>query len=248
MRDLRERAILDHLREVKAATVAELVAVTGSSQATIRRDLHQLDQAGAIRRARGGAVLVEEDAPFASVELVNRDAKQRIAACAAALIEDGQSVILDIGTTTLQLAHLLRARRVTVITASMPIYEALRDSRTAHLVVLPGDYDPVYRSLSGPLTAECLRMIRADHAFLGVSGVSVNGDLRDTTMAQVPVKRAIAESSVALTVLADHSKFPGTGLGRVPLPSNVTRFITDQAVPDEISAALAARAVEVVIA
>lgn len=248
MRELRERAILDHLREVKAATVEELVHVTGSSPATIRRDLHQLDHSGAIRRARGGAVLIEEDAPFATVEPVNREAKQRIASRAAEFIEDGASVILDIGTTTLQLAHLLRTRRVTIITASMPIYEALHDSRTAHLVMLPGDYDPVYRTLSGPLTTESLRLIRADHAFLGVSGVSVNGDLRDTTMAQVPIKRAIAEASVGVTVLADHSKFPGTGIGQVALPPNVVRFITDQAVPVEISTALAARSVEVIVA
>ena len=248
MRELRERAILDYLREVKAATVAELVAVTGSSQATIRRDLHQLDQSGAIRRARGGAVLIEEDAPFASVEPVNREAKQRIAARAAELIEDAASVILDIGTTTLQLAHLLRTRHVTVITASMPIYEALRDSRTAHLVMLPGDYDPVYRTLSGPLTTECLRLIRADHAFLGVSGVSVDGDLRDTTMAQVPIKRAIAEASVGVTVLADHSKFPGTGIGQVPLAPNLARFVTDRVVPPGILSTLAARGVEVIVA
>ncbi len=240
--------ILEHLRKVGVATVNELASVTGSSVATIRRDLQELDRSGAIRRAHGGAVLGEQDAPFASVVPVNRDAKRRIAARAAQLIADGESVILDIGTTTLQLARLLIDRPVTVITANLAIYEALRESRTAHLVMLPGDYDPVYRSVSGPLTTECLRMIRADHAFLGVSGVSDTGDLRDTTMAQVPVKQAIAEVSLDLTVLADRSKFPGTGLGRVRLPPNVARFITDAEVPGPIAGALAAQQVEVLVA
>lgn len=248
VRDLRERVILDHLRKTGAATVGELASVTGSSVATIRRDLQQLDRAGTIRRAHGGAVLAEEDAPFASVEPVNREAKQRIAARAAELIEDGESVLLDIGTTTLQLARMLHGRHVTVITASLAIYEALRDSRSVHLVMLPGDYDPVYQAVSGPLTTECLRMIRADRAFLGVSGVSDTGDLRDTTMAQVPIKQAIAEVSVEITVLADHSKFPGTGLGRVKLPPNVARFITDEEVSEQVSSALAAQQVEVVVA
>lgn len=247
VRDLRERAILDHLREVGAATVTELASVTSTSVATIRRDLQQLDKAGVIRRAHGGAVLHETDAPFATVEPVNRDAKQRIAAHAAAMIEDGESVILDIGTTTLQLARLLRTRRVTIITASLAICDALRDSRSAHLVVLPGDYDPVYRSLSGPLTTDCLRAIRADHAYLGVSGVSAKGDLRDTTMAQVPIKQAIADACDEITVLADHSKFPGTGLGRIKLPSNVVRFITDEQAPEQTAKALAAQQVEVVV-
>jgi DeoR/GlpR family transcriptional regulator of sugar metabolism len=248
VRDLRERVILDHLRKTGAATVSELATVTGSSLATIRRDLQQLDRAGTIRRAHGGAVLNDQDAPFASVEPVNREAKQRIAARAAELIEDGESVILDIGTTTLQLARMLHGRHVTVITASLAIYEALRDSRSVHLVMLPGDYDPVYQSVSGPLTVECLRMIRADHAFLGVSGVSDTGDLRDTTMAQVPIKEAIAEVSVEITVLADHSKFPGTGLGRVKLPPAVARIVTDAEVSEPVSRALAAAQVEVVVA
>jgi DeoR/GlpR family transcriptional regulator of sugar metabolism len=247
MRSQRERIILDHLHEVKAATVGELAAATGSSPATIRRDLAELDQSGLIRRSYGGAVVVDEDAPFASVEPVNREAKQLIAARAAQLIEEGQSVILDIGTTTLQVAHLLSTCRVTVITASMPICEVLRASRTVHLVVLPGDYDPVYRTMSGPLTIECLRLIRADHAFLGVSGVSVSGDLRDTTLAQVPIKRAIAEAGLEVSVLADHSKFPGTGVGQIPLPSNVARFVTDRHVPAEFSSALAARNVQVIV-
>jgi DeoR/GlpR family transcriptional regulator of sugar metabolism len=239
--------ILDHLRKVGAATVNELAAVTGSSVATIRRDLQQLDKAGAIRRAHGGAVLGEEDAPFATVVPVNREAKRRIAAHAAEMIEDGESVILDIGTTTLQLARLLHDRQITVITASLAIYETLRDSRSPHLVMLPGDYDPVYRSVSGPLTTECLRTIRADRAFLGVSGVSATGELRDTSMAQVPIKKVIAEVSTETTVLADHSKFPGTGLGRVPLPATVVRLVTDAEVPAPTSTALADQQVEVVV-
>jgi DeoR/GlpR family transcriptional regulator of sugar metabolism len=248
MRSQRELAILDQLRELRAASVTELAAATGSSIATIRRDLQRLDESGVLTRTRGGAMLAEGDSPFAIVEPAHREAKERIAAAAAAAIEDGQSVLLDIGTTTLHLARRLRGRPVTVITANMAIFETLHDDPAVHLVMLPGDYDPVYRCVYGHLTVESLRLVRADHAFLGVSGISATGDLRDTTLAQVPIKQAMAEASDRLTVLADSSKFPGSGLGCVMLPNKPITVITEAQPSEAISEALKTQSVEVVLA
>lgn len=250
VKDQRDLTILDRLRETRAATVAELAAATGSSIATIRRDLQRLDDAGLVRRTHGGAVIAEQadgDAPFPSVVSVNLDAKQRIARRAAESITDGQTVILDIGTTVLQLATLLRGRHITVITTNIAAFDVLRDDPAVHIVLLPGDFDPVYQSVSGHLTTETLRLIRADHAYLGVSGVSAGGDLRDTTIAQVPIKQAMATACDAVTVLADHSKFPGTGTARVALPSSLVRVLTDAEPPVTASAAFAARSVEVLV-
>ncbi|WP_435093876.1 DeoR/GlpR family DNA-binding transcription regulator [Clavibacter michiganensis] len=248
MRDAREFVILDRLRATRSATVAELAEAAGTSDATIRRDLARLDEQGALRRTHGGAVLVEVDAPFAEVEQVNREAKERIARAAAAQIQDGQSVVLDIGTTTLHLAEQLRGRTLTVITANVAAFDVLRDDRSVRLILLPGDWDPVYRSVSGPLTAESLRMLHADHAFVGVSGIADNGDLRDTTMAQVPIKRAMAEMSDRVTVLADSSKFPGTGAGRVALTASLTQLITEAAPHERVSQGLADKGVSVTVA
>ncbi len=80
---------------------------------------------------------------------MNRDAKARIARAAAELVEDGHTVVLDIGTTVLQLALLLRGRPITVITANMAVFEALKDAPATHLVLLPGDYDPVTTASRG---------------------------------------------------------------------------------------------------
>ena len=129
MKDTRDLAILDHLRSARAASVAELADAAKTSIATMRRDLQRLDEAGLLRRTHGGAVVLDADAPFADVEPVNRDAKERIAAHVTAGVEDGQSLILDIGTTTLQVARMLHHRRVTIITPSLAVYEALRDDR-----------------------------------------------------------------------------------------------------------------------
>lgn len=248
MRDVRDRAILEHLRTSRVATVGQLAEATGSSIATIRRDLHRLDGAGLLRRTHGGAVIDEADAPFATVETVNREGKERIAHAAAQKIRDGQAVILDIGTTTLQLARLLAGRPVTVITPNLAVYDLLRDDRDVHLVLLPGDYDPVYRSVAGHLTTETLRMIRADHAYLGVSGISPGGDLRDTTLAQVPIKQAMVAACDGATVLADREKFPGSGAGLIPLAAAVQRIITDAPLPPDTARALALREVDVVVA
>ncbi len=250
VKDLRELTILEHLRESRAATVSDLATATGSSIATIRRDLQRLDEAGLVRRTHGGAALTEQgegDAPFPSVVSVNLAAKLRIANAAAGGIHDGQTVILDIGTTTLQLARLLRGRGLTVITSNLAAFDVLRDDTDTHIVLLPGDFDPVYQCVHGHLTTESLRLVRADHAFLGVSGISAGGDLRDTTIAQVPIKEAMAGACDAVTVLADASKFPGSGTGRIALPPSVVRVITDAEPPVTASAALAARSVEVLV-
>ncbi len=251
MKDIRDLAILGRLRADRAASVTDLAEATGSSVATIRRDLQRLDDAGLLRRTRGGAVLAdghEGDAPFPEVETVHRDEKLRIATAAADLVEDGHTVVLDIGTTVLQLATLLRGRPVTVITANMAVFEVLKDDPEVHLVLLPGDYDAVYHCVSGHLTTDSLRLIRADHAFLGVSGISASGDLRDTTIAQVPIKQAIATACDEVTVLADSSKFPGTGAARIDLPSSIVRVVTDAEPPVPVAAAFAAHGVEVLVA
>jgi DeoR/GlpR family transcriptional regulator of sugar metabolism len=248
MKDSREFAILDVLREERAATVSRLAATLQASEATIRRDLVRLDKSGLVRRTHGGAVLIEADAPFAEVENVNRDAKNAIAITAAAQISDGESIILDIGTTTLQLATLLHGRRVTVITASIAVFDELRDDRDVQLILLPGDYDRVYRCVGGHLTPDALRQLHADHAFLGTSGIAENGDLRDTTMVQIPIKRAMLEASDRATVLADSSKFPGTGAGRIRPTTSLTQLITERAPSTPITEALEAHGVTVTIA
>lgn len=237
VKDTREFKILDRVRAQRSASVAELADLAGASIPTIRRDLQRLDGAGLLRRTHGGAVAVENDAPFAEVESQNSEAKRRIARFAAATVQDGESVLLDIGTTVVQLARELRGRPVTVVTTSLKAFEALRDDRAVHLILLPGDYDPVYHGVSGHLTTECLRLVQADRVFLGVSGLADNGDLRDTTISQIPIKRAMAEASGRVTVLADASKFPGRGAGRLPAAGLVDSVITDQTPPAVTAAA-----------
>lgn len=222
MRHQRQLDIVHRLRVDGATSVDDLATKLRVSSATIRRDLQRLDAAGQLTRVHGGAFLqvsAGEDAdvhrPFAEVATVDAPYKRAVAKAAAGLVTDGDVLLLDIGTTTQLLARELRGRKVTVITASLAVVDVLRDDPGVELVVLGGAVRRAYHSLVGVLTEDCLRQVRADLGFLGASGVRPNGDVLDTTLVEVPVKRALMAASARVVLLADRHKFPGTGTLRV---------------------------------
>lgn len=228
MREVRQDRLLDHLRARGIASVGDLVEALDSSPATIRRDLDQLAATGVIDRTWGGARLASvEDDPFYEALLDHADAKAALARRAAELVRDGDTVVLDIGTTTHYLAQLLRPRELTVITASLPAFEVLRDAPGVRVVLLGGDYSPGYQCLEGTLTCEGIAHHSADVAFVGCSGVNGRGQVRDTSDAQVRVKRAIADACGRLVLLADASKFPGQGSVAAFSLDRVDTLVTD---------------------
>ena len=226
VRYARHRAIADEVRD-GAVSVQDLVARLGVSPATIRRDLAELSDAGLVRRVHGGArpsVAVEIDRPYeeAADDAAAGSAPSR--ASAADSSQDGDTVLLDIGTTTGALARELRGRRVTVITPSLAVLDELRGDPVVDVVVLGGFLRRAYLSLVGPLTEEALRRVRASTVFLGTSGIDADGWVLDTTSVEVPTKRRLLEAGGRIVLLADHTKFPGQGSIRVcdfaPCPSS----------------------------
>ena len=151
------------------AQVADLAASLGVSHMTVRRDLAALTAAGLLTRVHGGAVAAEEEPSFGVTEVERREAKQAIGKAAAVLVEDGQTIMIDIGTTTLALAQQLRGRELTVITSSLAVLQELLGEPRIELVVLGGVVRRNYRSLVGVLAEDALRQVSADVAFLGTS-------------------------------------------------------------------------------
>ena len=228
MRYARHRAITDEVRD-GAVSVQDLVTRLGVSSATIRRDLAELADAGLVRRVHGGAapaLPVEIDRPYEEVADDAAAEKHRIAQAAASLVDDGDTVLLDIGTTTGALARELRGRRITVITPSLAVLDALRDDPVVDLVLLGGVVRRRYHSLVGPLTEDALRHVSASLVFLGTSGVDAEGWILDTTTVEVPTKRRLVESGGRVVLLADHTKFPGKGSIRVCDLGSVSTVIT----------------------
>lgn len=226
--------------------MTDLSEQLGVSPATIRRDLVKLEEEGLLTRVHGGAVVDEGDQPFAEVAEVRVTEKDAIAAKAASMVRDGESVLLDIGTTAYRLARQLHGRRLTVITSNLVVYEELADDEGIELVLLGGMLRREYRSLVGFLTEDNLRQLRADWLFLGTSGVRPGGQVMDTTVVEVPVKRAMIGASDKVVLLADSAKFPGTGMARVCGPRELDVVVTNAPVDVVTCQSLEEAGVEVV--
>ncbi|MEV6738246.1 DeoR/GlpR family DNA-binding transcription regulator [Streptomyces sp. NPDC051104] len=244
----RHQLILRVLRSGGPASVTDLSEQLGVSPATIRRDLVKLEEDGLLTRVHGGAVVEEGDQPFAEVAEVRVSEKDAIAAHAAEMITDGQSVLLDIGTTAYRLARQLHGRRLTVITSNLVVYEELADDEGIELVLLGGMVRREYRSLVGFLTEDNLRQLHADWLFLGTSGVRPGGQVMDTTVVEVPVKRAMIKASDKVVLLADSAKFPGTGMAKVCGPEDLDVVVSDAPLNAVTRSSLDEAGVEVIVA
>jgi DeoR family transcriptional regulator, fructose operon transcriptional repressor len=229
LRDTRHEQLLRLLREEGVLPVGQIAQRLGVSEATARRDLNDLGNAGLLTRVYGGAVArgpVER--PFAEEDVDDREDKDAIARRAAATVEDGEVVLLDIGTTVLQLARRLHGRAITVVTSNLAVYEELKDDPEVALVLLGGQVRRNYRSLVGNLTRSSLSQLYADRLFLGTSGVLPDGRVLDTTDVEVPVKQAMLGSARHVALLATARKFPGTGTARICGPGDIDALITNR--------------------
>lgn len=242
----RHQLILQALRSGGTVTVTNLTAELDVSAATVRRDLVRLEEEGRLSRVHGGAVIEEDDQPFVDAAGIRVAEKDAIAAHAATMIEDGQSVLLDIGTTTYRLARQLRGRRLTVITSNLVVYEELAGEESIELVLLGGMVVRESRSLTGFLTEDSLRQLQADWLFLGTSGIRSGGQVMDTTVMDVPARRAMIAVSDKVVLLADKSKFPGTGMVKVCGPEDLDVVVTNAPLGSEIRLTLEDAGVSVV--
>jgi DeoR/GlpR family transcriptional regulator of sugar metabolism len=243
----RHELILHALRADGPATVTGLAERLGASEATIRRDLIQLDGEGLLRRVYGGAVpVVDRDDPFVDVAEVRVAEKDAIARRCAELIRDGETVLLDIGTTAHRVARQLRGRPLTVVTSNLAVFEELADETSIQLVLLGGVLRREYRSVVGFLTEDNLRQVHADRLILGTSGVRPNGHVMDTTVVEVPVKRAMIAASDQVILAADVGKFPGTGMARVCGPEDLDVVVTNAGADPATTAAFGEAGVEVI--
>lgn len=247
---VRHGEIVRLLRSSGAVSVQTLATNLGVSPSTIRRDLHSLDAEGMLRRVHGGAGSVSDDdpVPFREVAEVDADDKERVARRAAELVADGEVVLIDIGTTTARLARMLRGRRIMVITSSLAVVDELRDDACVELLVLGGILRRNYLSLVGMLTEQALREVRANRLFLGTSGIGCDGQVMDSTLVEVPVKRTMIACAEQTTVLADRGKFPGTGLLPVCGPEDVDILVTNDGADPATLAACAGAGTEIMFA
>jgi DeoR/GlpR family transcriptional regulator of sugar metabolism len=251
----RRRLVLQAIGSRHAVSVAELADRLRVSTMTIRRDLESLASQGMLTRVHGGAVPTEAFAQHnahsrASFDenVVHRLAeKDRIGAAGAQLVRDGETILLDVGTTTLRLAHHLRERTLTVITNNLAACEELQTSERIELLLLGGLVDRHYRSLGGFLAEEALRQVRADRAFLSASAIR-GSDLAvlDDTAVDLRLKRGMIAAAGEVILLADAEKFGQLRPVRVCGPDELDVLITDRGAPESALEAFEAAGVRVI--
>jgi DeoR/GlpR family transcriptional regulator of sugar metabolism len=198
---------------------------------TVRRDLSELEKQTHVQRTHGGAVLTERmilEFNYRERRAMNREAKQSIASAARKLVEPGQRIILDTGTTTLELAALLRdGENLTVITPSLAVASELQHAAGVEVILLGGVLRRGSPDLTGPVTEHCLELFSADLAFQGADGIGADGAIYNSDLRLARVDRLMRKVSRKSCVLADRSKLGATALARSGSLAEVDFFITD---------------------
>jgi DeoR family fructose operon transcriptional repressor len=206
----RRQRVLELVKDRGFIALADLATTLRASESTVRRDLDLLDQQGAIRRTHGGATVVSTDGLQTLPALEERTGtavaeKRSIARAAARHVRDGSSVLLDAGTTTLELARELVGRPLQVVTNSLPIATLLSQSREPDVILLGGFVYPRTGVALGSSTIEQLKSIHVTQAFLSCHGITAVG-LFNHNLLLVETQRAMLASAEESVILADHTK------------------------------------------
>jgi DeoR/GlpR family transcriptional regulator of sugar metabolism len=210
-------------------TLGELTAELTASESTIRRDLEALDRAGALRRTHGGALTASDGASVPAFEDRGRiclDEKRAIGAAAARLVGDGETVLLDGGTTTFEVARHLAGRSVQVVTNSLPIANLLAGDRRVDLTIVGGYVYPRTGVAVGPLASQFLASVRARRLIMSVAGVTERGFYNSNALlveAELQMMQVVDE----VVVVADYTKFGLQSLAFLSELGRVHRVVSD---------------------
>ncbi len=246
----RRRRLLELITRQGYATLDELVRILSVSESTIRRDLEALDLAGSIKRTHGGAVYAGEVRSMPAFDERTGTAaaeKQAIGQAAAALLEDGDTVLLDGGTTTLEVARALVGRRIHVVTNSLPIAQLLASSQQTDLILIGGYVYPRTGVALGPLAIATMQSIRVRTAILGAGGIVGEG-IYNSNLLLVETERQMMTCGQEVMIVADHTKFGRLALARLCGLEEIDSLIVDSDLADEHRALLDAAGVTIHVA
>jgi len=234
---LRRDRILQELSQNRQVSITELAALLGVSEMTVRRDLDRLEKLGHVQRTHGGVLPAERMAfefDFALKRQARQKEKQAIARRAMELVHPGQRLILDTGTTTLELAFLLKDfQDLTVITPSLAVASVLQFSPGIQTVLLGGVIRRGSADLTGSLAENNLMMFAADLAFQGADGIGSDGAMYSDDLRIAKVDQIIRKRADRCFVLADSSKIGKTALTVNGYVHQVDGLITDEGISSE---------------
>ena len=248
----RRERIQEYLAIHQIARIADLCALLETSEATIRRDLEWLETEGILERTHGGAILsqrITSEPEYLQRVQKNPEEKRQIGALAASLIDDGDIVFINSGTTTTQVIHQIRANAgISVFTNNLNATLEMGESGFQHHL-LGGEYQPISKSSAGRFAMENLRQVYADKTIIGVDGISLKYGCSVPTNAEAEVVRAMIERTKGqIIIAADHSKWGVVSNFQIASIDEVDKLVTDEGIDLSAIESLKAHSVECVVA
>ncbi|HTS64265.1 MAG TPA: DeoR/GlpR family DNA-binding transcription regulator [Candidatus Acidoferrales bacterium] len=249
----RRRKILFLLESEGRVTVNDLVRRFDVSPVTLRGDLDALAEDGVLVRSHGGAVRrldPVQDYSVAFKETIHHAEKMRIGQAAAGLLTSNQTIILDSGTTTLQVARHIKQQKVkglTGITNALNIANELADAPNLSLIMIGGLLRQVSNSFVGPQAERMLAALHADHLFLGVDGFDLEIGPTTPDILEAQLNRLMIAVSAEVTIVADSSKIGKRSLSTIGDVSSIHRLVTDNRITQEMERAVRATGLDLII-
>lgn len=237
MKDVRRKQIEAIVARRNTVTMEELRQEFGVSMNTVRSDVAYLVGTGAVEKIYGGVRSVQrQEVPlFTQRTQLRADEKRRIARYAQGLIDDGDTLYIDAGTTTMHLIDFLDpGKHVTIVTGNLYVAHQAYDKPNAELIVLPGGMNRRTNSVSDVSTLEFLGRYQFAKAFMGASGVSLDGKLNVSTYIEYELKKLAAARSRQAFLLLDGGKFGGSSLMSYGSLEDMTGLITAAPCPEEL--------------
>lgn len=248
----RREKILELIREDGSAKVIKLSKIFKVSEVTIRQDLEKLELEGFILREHGGAFLKNVEDSVKSITLLNQEnleKKQLIGKKASELIETGDTIILDSGSTTTEIAKNLIGRKgLTVITNALNIALILGAEPGIELIVTGGEFKPPTLSLTGQKAADFFEDIHVDKLFLATAGISLRSGLTYPSLSDIVVKKAMIDAADTTYLVADSTKIDKNAFASLGALSLIDYIITDASIDQTKAEILRNHKIEFIIA
>jgi DeoR family transcriptional regulator, fructose operon transcriptional repressor len=236
----RKQRILGAIQRDRSVRVDELGRVLRASPASIRRDLAELERAGLLRRTHGGAIganVTALEPSLAQKEDQYQAEKLAIARVAASFVRDGDTICLDSGSTTRQLARELRHRRITVVTNALNIAWELAASE-CEVVLTGGHLRRGILSQVGPIAEQALKGLHVDKLFLAANGVDLTKGVTTPNLIEAQTKQAMVKAASEVLLLVDRSKFGRVTFARICPLDSIHQLITDEGAPAAVLRAI----------
>ncbi|OAS18534.1 DeoR/GlpR family DNA-binding transcription regulator [Paenibacillus oryzisoli] len=233
----RRMRILNHLEMEGKVQVHHLSELLTVSTETVRRDLDRLEKEGKLRKVYGGAVKMRMEMvepPFLNRVQMMKPEKAAIGQLAASLVQDGETIMLDNGTTTIEIVPFLSDKtKVTLITNSIPILNLAMETFRGRIIFAGGEVNQECRAVTGTLVDQLLDQFKVNKAFISAGGISLTDGITDFHLAEAVISRKMMQRAEECILVADHSKFGLSTFARVAKLEEISMLITDAGCPKE---------------